>query len=70
MNFPVIVHVVPLFSFLAQSCFAFYLINTALDVMEKCGETGPIQPKHIRDAVRKLRTQGTIVNTKYKKKMF
>ena len=44
--------------------------NTALDVMEKGNEEGPIQPKHIREAVRKLRAKGTIINTKYKKKMF
>lgn len=36
----------------------------ARDVVE---ETGPLQPKHIREAVRKLRQDNKIPTTRYKK---
>ena len=46
-----------------------YLL-AALDVLEQWGDTGPIQPKHIREAVRILREKNAIPNSKKKKVLF
>jgi len=34
---------------------------------EKLGEQGPLQPKHIREAARKLKNNGKLPNSRYKK---
>jgi hypothetical protein len=47
--------------------YTIFHLFTGLDVMDKAGESGPVQPKHIREAVRKLRMKGMIPNSKTKR---
>lgn len=42
----------------------------ALDVSEKWGDSGPLQPKHLREAVRILNAKGMMPSTKSKKCLF
>jgi len=46
------------------------IVETALDALERLGQTGPLQPKHIREAVRKIKQKNGLPTTKHKKKMF
>uniref|UniRef100_A0A336MUK8 CSON006079 protein n=1 Tax=Culicoides sonorensis TaxID=179676 RepID=A0A336MUK8_CULSO len=50
--------------------FAGEIIEEALDVMEQTGESGPLQPKHLREAVRRLRARNQIPVGRYNKPFF
>ena len=55
---------------IAMSGMAKVLVGEVVELgcqaRDTLGETGPLQPKHVREAVRKLRQQNKIVNSRHK----
>ena len=43
------------------------IVEEACKSRDKAGEVGPLQPKHIREAARKLRQRDLVPNERYKK---
>jgi hypothetical protein len=53
---------------LAMQVFVGEIVEEACQAREKAKEEGaPLQPKHIREAVRKLKNSDKLPNSKYKK---
>lgn len=50
--------------------FAGEVIEEALEIMEKTGETGALQPKYLREAVRRLRNRGQMLSGRAHKTFF
>ncbi|XP_057335210.1 transcription initiation factor TFIID subunit 11 [Microplitis mediator] len=50
--------------------FVGEIVEKALDVMEEYNDSGPVQPKHLREAVRQLRLQGQIPIGRSRKTFF
>ena len=43
------------------------IVEESLDIQETLKETGPIHPKHIREAVRRMRNNGQLGISKHRK---
>jgi hTAFII28-like protein conserved region len=46
------------------------VVEAALDVRKDCGDTGSLQPKHLREAYRRLRREGCVPSAKARPSLF
>lgn len=46
------------------------IVEKALDIMEQWKDTGPLRPKHIREAARQLKKENKVPSTRVKKTLF
>lgn len=53
-----------------MNMFLNSILILALDIMEAQGDSGPLHPKHLREAVRRLRKNGAIPSSKGRKLPF
>ena len=54
-------------AFLLLQVYVGEVIEAACQARDSVGEEGPLQPKHIREAVRTLRKDDKVPNSRYKK---
>lgn len=50
--------------------FAGEIVEEGLDIMERAGDTGALQPKYLREAVRRLRPHSQIPHGRSHKQFF
>lgn len=50
--------------------YLYLLLSLALDVMEEMGDTGALQPKYLREAVRRLRQRNRMPIGKFQRPYF
>lgn len=56
--------------YIYPNMFLYGVVILALDIMEAQGDSGPLHPKHLREAVRRLKKSGAIPSSKGRKLPF